>query len=96
MTLSGATISGQNGRKSDGNKEILRIPQSFSITGASLSEFLVSYPRYSLGESYPSVEMQSVYSTTPADWTTREVVPVRILFMDQIELFNIRHLFAHS
>ena len=29
---------------------------------------LVSYPGYSLGEPYPSVEMQSVYSVTPFDW----------------------------
>ena len=27
-------------------------------------------PGYSLGESYPSAEMQSVYCTVPADWAT--------------------------
>ena len=30
---------------------------------------LVSYPGHSLGgDSYPSAEKQSVYSTAPADW----------------------------
>ena len=33
MTLSGATTPGQSGPGSDGNKEVLHIPQSSSITG---------------------------------------------------------------
>ena len=38
-----------------------------SRTGASLSDGLMSYPRYSEEKgSYPSAEMQSVYSTAPA------------------------------
>ena len=45
----------------------LRITQSSSITGASPSDCLVSYPGHALGWSYPSAEMQSVYSTAPAD-----------------------------
>ena len=44
------------------------IPQSSSITEASPSDCLLSYPGYSLGEFYPSAEMQSMYSTTTADW----------------------------
>ena len=45
------------------------MPQSFSITGVSPSNGLMSYPGHSLmgGGSYPSVEMQSVYSTAPDD-----------------------------
>ena len=43
-------------------------PQSSSITGASPSDDLVSYLGHSLGESYSFSQMQSVYSTTPADW----------------------------
>ena len=36
------------------------------------SDCLVSYPGHSLERgSYPSTEMQSVYSTTPANWATR-------------------------
>ena len=31
----------------------------------------MSYPGHSLGESYTSAEMQSMYSATPADWATK-------------------------
>ena len=41
--LSGATIPDQIGPGSDGNKWMLCIPQSSSITGTSLSDCLVSY-----------------------------------------------------
>ena len=68
MTLLGAITLGQSGCGSEGNEGVLCIPQSFSITGASRSDCLMSYPEHSLGESYPSTEMQSVYSTATADW----------------------------
>ena len=61
-------MPGQSGPGSDGNEEVLRIPQSSSIAGTSPSDCLVSYPGHSLGGSYPSAEVQSVYSTAPADW----------------------------
>ncbi len=67
-TLSDATTPGQGGRGSDCNEGVLRISQSSSITGASPSDRLVSYPGHSLGESYPTAEKQSVYSTAQADW----------------------------
>ena len=54
--LSGATTQGLSGPGSDGNKGVLLIPQSSSITGTSPSDFLVSYPGHSLvvvGGSYP-------------------------------------------
>ena len=44
-----ATIPGQSGPGSNGNKGVLCIPQSSSITGTSPSECLVSYPGHSLG-----------------------------------------------
>ena len=73
-TFSDATISGQSGPGSNGNKGVHHILQSSSITGVSWSD-LVSYPRHLFGggggESYPSVEMQSVYSTALADWALR-------------------------
>ena len=69
-TLSGATTLGQSGPESDGNEEVLYIPQSSSITGASPPDCLVSYPGHSLGESYSFAEMQSVYSADPVDWAT--------------------------
>ena len=63
-------LCGQSEPGSDSNEGVLHIPQSSSITGASPSDCLVSYPGHSLGESYSSVEIQSVYSTALADWTT--------------------------
>ena len=59
--ISGATTPSQSGPGSDGNKGVLRIPQSSSISGTSSSDCLVSYPGH-------SAEVQSVYSTAPADW----------------------------
>ena len=43
----------QSGPGSDGNEELLRIPQSSSITGTSASDCLVE-------GSYPYAEMQLV------------------------------------
>ena len=68
MVLSGATTLGQSEPGSNGNEGVLRIPQGPSITGTSPSDCLVSYPGHSLGVgSYPSAEVQSVYSTAPAN-----------------------------
>ena len=70
-TLSGATIPGQSGPGSDGNEEVLHIPQSSRITRTSPSDGLMSYPGHLLGGrgwSYPSAEVQSVYSKAPAKW----------------------------
>ena len=38
------------------------------MTGTSPSDCLVSYLGQSLERSYPSAEVQLVYSTAPADW----------------------------
>ena len=66
MALSGATTPGQSEPGSDGNKGVLRIPQSSSTAGTTPSDCLVSYPGHSLeGGSYPSAEAQSVCSTAP-------------------------------
>ena len=70
-TLSGATTLGQSGPWSDGNEWVLCIPQNSSITEASPSDYLVSYPGYRLGEFYPSAEMSSEYSSSPADWAKK-------------------------
>ena len=66
-TLSGATIPDQSGPVSDGNEEEIHIPQTSCITGASPSDCLKSYPGHSLEESYPSAEMELMYSIAPAD-----------------------------
>ena len=68
MTLSVVITPGQSGPWSSGNKRVLHILQSFSIAGASPSDCLVSYPGHLLCESYHFAEIQSIYSTTPADW----------------------------
>ena len=67
MTLIGTTTPSQNEPGSKGNEGWFHIPES-STTGASPSGALVSYPEYALRRgSYPSPEMQSVYSTASAD-----------------------------
>ena len=73
---SGATTPGQSGPGSDGNEGVLRIPQSSSTAGTSPSDCLVSYPGHSLGGSYPSSEVQSVYFTAPADWAELQGDPL--------------------
>ena len=67
MTLTETPIQGQSGPGSNGNEGVLHILLS-SRTVASPSDCLVSYPVPSLAESDPSAEMQSVYSTAPAEW----------------------------
>ena len=71
MTLSVAITLSQSGPGINGNKGVLHIPQSSSITGTSPSDYLVSYLRHSLGKSYPSAEVQLVYSTAQADWARK-------------------------
>ena len=80
MALSGSTSPGQSGPGSNGNEEVIRIPQSPSITGTSPSDSFVSYPGHSMrGGSYPSEEVQSVYSTALADWANQFMVQVLVL-----------------
>ena len=67
MTILSATSKGLSGPGSDCNEGVLHVPQ-ISKAKASLSDGLISYLRLLLGESYSSAEMQSVYSTAPADW----------------------------
>ena len=49
------------------------------ITGASLSDGLVSYAGQLFRESYPSSEKQSFYCTAPAYWGTKIVDSEAIL-----------------
>ena len=66
-TLSGATTSDQCWPGSNGNKGILCILQSSSITRTSPSNCLMLYQDSHCRESYPSSEIQLVYSTVPAN-----------------------------
>ena len=70
-TLSGATTPDQGGPGIDVNEGVLHISQSSS------SDCLVSYLGHSLGESYQSAEMLSVYSAAPANWANIEQTFVR-------------------
>ena len=65
------------------NEEVCHIPQISSITEASSSDCLASYQGHSLGESYPSAEMQSVYSAAPVD-------QARILLI-HLDIYNNRN-----
>ena len=66
------TTPSHSGRGNNGNKGVFHIPQS-SRTEISPSVGLVSYPGYLLWGSYLSTELQSVYSTAPADWTEERI-----------------------
>ena len=72
-TLSGATTPGQSESGSDSNEGVLRITQGSSITGASLSDWLMSYQdiRWVGRGSYPSAKKWSVYFTAPVNWAIR-------------------------
>ena len=68
MTLSGGTNLGQSESKSDSKEGVLRIPKNSKIR-ASPSDGFVSYTGHlPWGLSYPSAEMQSVFSTAPTNW----------------------------
>ena len=74
MALLGATIQSE-WTCEQWQEGVLYIPQNSSITGTSPLDCLVSYPGHSLGGgSYPFAELQSVYSTAPADWARWFVV----------------------
>ena len=60
--LSGFTPPKQSGPGTDGKEMVLNVPQSSSVTEALPSDCLMSYPGYSLEESYLAAETQSVFS----------------------------------
>ena len=88
----GATTSSQGTPGSDHNNGVLHVPQSSTISEASSSDGLVSCPGDSLGESYPSAERQSEYSTTPADMALR--LSYVFSWINGISIF-VRYLIAN-
>ena len=54
-------------RVSNDNEGVFCIPQTSSITGNSPSDCLLSYSGHLLRETYPSTDVQLVYSTALAD-----------------------------
>ena len=68
-TLSSATTPGQRADGSDANEEVLCISQSSCITGELHHKIgLIWCLVHLLQESYPSAEMQSMYTSVPVDW----------------------------
>ena len=72
-TLISATTPGQSEPGSDGNKEVLHIPQSSGITRTSLSDCLVSYPGHMLWGFYLFAEMYLMYFTDPATLANKKM-----------------------
>ena len=81
MTLSDTTTPSQSGHGSDGNEEVLHIPQNSNITGAKQSNCLVSYLEQLLG--WGVILLQSVYSIAVVDLAT-------VLFDPYIRPYRVR------
>ena len=88
-TLSGNTTVGLRGPKSDGNEEVLCIPQSSCITETSPSECLLSYPGYLLGCSYPLPHKQCILD--PKQRYLKMITFLQILFT----IYNIYSYYLH-
>ena len=75
-TLSDVTIPNQSGPGSDSNEGVLHIPQSSSITGASPSDCLMSYPWHLLVMgSYLSIEIsQCILQSQPTGLILEPVI----------------------
>ena len=89
----GATTLGQSGPGSDGNEEVVHIPQSSDITRTSTTDCLASYQEHSLRKSYLSAEVQLVYSTAPANWAI-QLSDFKDCYVILIIQFNINHFFC--
>ena len=70
---------------SRGTLFFLRAP----LNRASPSNGLLSYRRQTVGKSYLSAEMQSVYSTAPVNWTGIYLYTVLWCMMDRVILFVV-------
>ena len=92
-TLSGATTSSQSRLGSNGNEGVLHIPQSSGITGALPSDCLLTYTGHLLeGGSYSSTEIQTVYSTAPANWVDTRMSLTRYKFSNILVHASLWHI----
>ena len=67
--LSGATTPGRNWFGSNRNEEVLHIPQSSTDWSLTIRCFIfMNRALVGVGGCYLTAEMQSVYSTAPAEW----------------------------
>ena len=85
-TLSGATTLGLSGPGSNGNKEILSIPQSSIITGSSPSNGLVSY----LGHSF------WVGGLTPLERCSQHILQLQLIGLVKNQKVNFSISFNKS
>ena len=76
----------------DDKKGVLCIPKRSSCTDASPSDCLVTYPGHSLEVSYPFAEMQSVYSTAPADWAHQDIPRGSLTLLQRCSRCNLQPL----
>ena len=74
-TLSGASTQDQSGPRSNGNEEVLYIPQN-SQNGAFPSDGIMSYPEHSLGDLTPIQRCSQSISTVPPPFWIRENLEV--------------------
>ena len=96
MKVTIMAIECQSGAGSNGNEGVFRIPQSLSITGASLSDCLASYNRTLIGGGCPTPLMrcsQCILQPHPAGQYT-ELNVKTVLF--QIIQFGISTLFSRQ
>ena len=82
-TLPSATTPRESGPGSVRNEGVLHISKSSSINEALPPSCFVSYLGHSLRKYYLSVEMQSVYSASPADWATHHFISIFFLLWTQ-------------
>ena len=100
-TLSAATIPDQREPGSDGNEEVLRIPQSSDSAKTSLLDCLVPYQDTRSERSYPSTEKQLVHYTAQADCgsistglyakNTFEIATQKVLTYNHCDGLTFRH-----
>ena len=90
-TTSGATTPNQSGHGSDGNEGVLRILQSSSITGVSLSDWVVSYPGRSLGGGLTLLLRCSSCTLRP-----QQTGPVTLPISLSLSLLSLFSLFSLS
>ena len=86
--LTGSTAPSLGEPESNGNEGVFYTLKS-SRTGASPSDSFVSYTGHSLEWGfYPSIEVQSVYSTAPGDWV-RKICSLKFCSYSHILLTTI-------
>ena len=72
-TQSGVTTLGQSGPESNGSEKVHYIPQIPTDWSLAIRWFNVTFRTLVGGSFTPSVEIQSVYSTAPAEWTDNQL-----------------------